>query len=523
MRLSVWWILTPLILLILIGCGGDSTSDRPKLDQVRIDVDARRPAMNLSDYNLFSDLATLTPNDGVLPYQVNNSQYLDGALLRYFVYIPPAAKIEFDSNGLPNLPVGSALIQNLSFPTDLRKPEEEARQLETRLLIHQSKGWVAVPYLWNEDHSDAERSVVGEKTKIVWKDREGESQSFTYLTPDMNQCKRCHKQNDEVSPIGFTTRNLNMDIESSRERQNQLEHWMALGLFTDSEGETVNERTVSWRDPSFGTIEERARAWLDINCSNCHNPEGEAIVSGLDLSLDQDHPVRFGIYKPPVAAGRGSGGFRFSIDPGKPQSSFLLHRIRSTEPGVMMPPLGRSTVDEEGSQLIEEWIAQIRADSELEERALNPMAAYQGALSGGDPGNGRVIFYEKFKCVACHTAEKRGEGTVGPNLSDVGARTDRNYLLESLIEPSARVVEGFESVMVTTADEEVLTGTILSEDANQITLSNSAGGAESLNKSEILDRRDSSLSIMPSVANLLSVQEVADLLEYLSQQKTRIE
>ena len=56
-----------------------------------------------------------------------------------------------------------------------------------------------------------------------------------------------------------------------------------------------------------------------------------------------------------------------------------------------------------------------------------------------------------------------------------------------------------------------------------VAFSNSAGGAESLEKSEILDRRDSSLSIMPSVANLLSVQEVADLLEYLSQQKTRIE
>ncbi|MCA9413057.1 MAG: hypothetical protein KC944_17720, partial [Candidatus Omnitrophica bacterium] len=186
MRSSNWRRLVPFIILFFFGCGEDSDTDRPNIDQVRIDVEARRPAMSLSDYNLFSDLATLTPNEGVLPYQVNNSQYLDGALLRYFVYIPPAAKIEFDSNGLPNLPVGSALIQNLSFPTDLRKPEEETRHLETRLLSHQSKGWVAVPYLWNEDHSDAERSVVGEKTKIVWKDREGESRSFTYLTPDMN-------------------------------------------------------------------------------------------------------------------------------------------------------------------------------------------------------------------------------------------------------------------------------------------------------------------------------------------------
>jgi hypothetical protein len=45
------------------------------------------------------------------------------------------------------------------------------------------------------------------------------------------------------------------------------------------------------------------------------------------------------------------------IEPGKPDQSIMIHRISSVEPGVMMPELGRTTVDTKALALIREWIA----------------------------------------------------------------------------------------------------------------------------------------------------------------------
>ncbi|MEM8725299.1 MAG: hypothetical protein AAGE86_07245, partial [Pseudomonadota bacterium] len=60
--------------------------------------------------------------------------------------------------------------------------------------------------------------------------------------------------------------------------------------------------------------------------------------------------------RPPVAAGRGSGGHLVSIAPGDPDASILIHRMSSTEPGVAMPELGKGTVDEEGVAVLRAWI-----------------------------------------------------------------------------------------------------------------------------------------------------------------------
>jgi len=64
-----------------------------------------------------------------------------------------------------------------------------------------------------------------------------------------------------------------------------------------------------------------------------------------------------GINKSPVATGRGSGGLKYSIVPGKPEESILLHRMISTDPGVMMPESGRSLTHTEAIKIIEDWIS----------------------------------------------------------------------------------------------------------------------------------------------------------------------
>ena len=99
-----------------------------------------------------------------------------------------------------------------------------------------------------------------------------------------------------------------------------------------------------------------------MNCAHCHNPQGPAHTSGLDLRWSQSDPTRWGVYKRPVAAGRGSAGFAFSIEPGHPERSILLHRMESTDPGVMMPELGRQLVDRRAVALMREWITGMNTD-----------------------------------------------------------------------------------------------------------------------------------------------------------------
>jgi hypothetical protein len=60
--------------------------------------------------------------------------------------------------------------------------------------------------------------------------------------------------------------------------------------------------------------------------------------------------------KTPVAAGRGSGNLSYDIVPGKPEESILAYRMHSSDPGIMMPELGRRLSHKEGVDLIKNWI-----------------------------------------------------------------------------------------------------------------------------------------------------------------------
>ena len=112
-------------------------------------------------------------------------------------------------------------------------------------------------------------------------------------------------------------------------------------------------------DSHSAPVDQRARAWLDVNCAHCHNPAGTARTSGLDLSWDQADPAKLGVWKAPVAAGHGSGGRKYDVIPGKPDESILLFRMESEDPSIMMPNVGRRLVPDEAVALVREWIEKI--------------------------------------------------------------------------------------------------------------------------------------------------------------------
>ena len=112
---------------------------------------------------------------------------------------------------------------------------------------------------------------------------------------------------------------------------------------------------VDWTDETQN-INDRVRSYLDVNSGNCHSPTGNANSTGLYLHLNETRDIHLGVNKKPVATGRGSGGMKYSIVPGKPEESILLHRMVSLDPGVMMPESGRALSHTEAVDMVRSWI-----------------------------------------------------------------------------------------------------------------------------------------------------------------------
>lgn len=303
----------------------------------------------LSEFRFFMDGIGQTPNDRVTPYTLNTPLFTDFAVKNRFAYVPEGQTATYNAGGVFEFPVGSALIKSFGYPADFRNADSEIRWIETRLLLRRESGWIALPYIWNAAGSDAVLARAGRRLPASWIDAAGRSQEISYRVPNQNQCKSCHSLNDEIAPIGPSARNLN-----NGERLAQWVNRSILDRVSDSA-----PRIPVWDDEHDGTLDERARAYLDVNCAHCHNAAGSASNSGLFLTYEQTSSVTRGILKRPVAAGRGSGGFDFDIEPGRPERSILLYRMEATDPGIAMPELGRELLHLGGIELIRRYIAEM--------------------------------------------------------------------------------------------------------------------------------------------------------------------
>lgn len=322
-------------------------------------IPQNEPHRLLSGYNFFKgELSRLEPIEGVMPYDLNTELFSDYAQKLRLVYVPGGSYITYNDEVL-EFPVGSVLIKNFFYEHDLRNPSSGRTILETRLLMRQENGWTAETYVWNEEQDEAKLKLAGDDKRITWIDRESNQRTVNYLIPTKNDCKTCHSQFNRLVPLGPKARNLNKLYFYAGGAENQLKKWQQMGLLQGSPGlEEVPEFPV-WDDPSTGTIEQRARAYLDVNCSNCHNSAGSADNAGLFLTYHEENPASLGVCKLPVSAGPGSGGLHYDIIPGQPDQSILVYRMKSIEPGTRMPEIGRTLVHDEAVELIREWITNL--------------------------------------------------------------------------------------------------------------------------------------------------------------------
>ena len=314
-----------------------------------------RPERELKAYGLFADAARQIPSDAVIPYSVATELFADGASKFRFVSVPEGSQAQYVFDEVLDFPVGTTLVKTFAYPT----VDGNTRLLETRLLRRSEDGWTPLVYIWDEAGESARLRLGGASIQVERPLATGQWVSHEYRVPDLNQCASCHSLNETLVPLGPSARNLNFDYNYPWGTDNQLDVWLERGILQAPEGDGHGQwralPAVDMHDTSR-SLDIRARTWLDVNCAHCHRPGGAAAASGLNLRFTNPDTKSLGIKKRPVAAGRGSGGRLFSIVPGAPEESILMYRIRSDDPGVMMPEIGRTIVDADAVQLVEQWI-----------------------------------------------------------------------------------------------------------------------------------------------------------------------
>lgn len=330
-------------------------------DAVQLNL-SQLPYDNLSDYQLFTgELAAMIPNERVLPYELNTPLFSDYSKKFRFIYMPEGQGAVYNDSTTFDFPVGTVIIKTFSFLDDIRDENSDKRILETRLLVRFTDKWEVYSYLWNDEQTEARFSVVGRQEVVSWTHFDGNLKTANYLIPNQNECLGCHSTNKEIMPIGPKARNLNGVYNyADGSSMNQLSKWIEMGFLTNAPSSPeLAPRAAVWNDPTSGNLDDRARAYLDVNCGHCHNPAGPANNSGLNLYLYEDNPFYWGVCKPPIAAGQGSGGLDYSIVPGDPDASIMLHRMNSVELDVAMPELARSVIHDEAIVLIRDWITNL--------------------------------------------------------------------------------------------------------------------------------------------------------------------
>lgn len=152
--------------------------------------------------------------------------------------------------------------------------------------------------------------------------------------------------------------------------------------------------------------------------------------------------------------------------------------------------------------------------------ALKPegsqLGEFASALFGGDGGNGWGIFYwnSTAQCVRCHAVNGDG-GEVGPDLSHIGSSLSREQLLQSLVDPSARIAPGYGNVVLNLKDGQEVFGALMEETATELTLKTSDAEPLVIPVARIA-KRENLPSGMPPVGEALSKREIRDLVEMLA-------
>jgi uncharacterized repeat protein (TIGR03806 family) len=311
------------------------------------------PPALLSQTGVFSDLATLTPAPGVIPFDVSTPLWSDAAEKRRWMIVPsdgtadsPQEKIDVSSDDTWKFPVGTVLVKHF----ELAQAGGLPHRLETRFLVHdQKQRYYGVTYRWRPDNSDAEL-----QNPKAFREQVGD-QSWHF--PSRSECGQCHNSSADYV-LGPKTAQLNRPLyyASSGLTANTLTTLQGLGLLSAPlmpaslpHMPTLHEGTAF--------AEERARAYLGSNCSHCHRPEGPGrgeFDLRFNTPLNQQQIIAGEVVEP-----LGVSDAKL-LWPQNPDGSIMFKRLAALD-GTAMPPLAKGIVDASAVSVFGAWLAAMNA------------------------------------------------------------------------------------------------------------------------------------------------------------------
>lgn len=303
----------------------------------------------LTETGLFASVKDHSPAAGLIPYTVNVPLWSDGAAKDRFLVLPEKGKVVFKEQDQWEFPVGTVLVKTFLLNTDLENPKE-MRRLETRLLVHNSRGWEGYTYLWNEEQTEG--NLLADwpfRREFDVKTATGPVKREWYF-PSRSDCQACHTQNGG-SVMGLNTRQLNRVHEYGNVKDNQIQVFERLGIFSGPLPRPARELEAfpDWLAKA-APVATQARAYLDANCAMCHSPGGRGHAGGAGMDM------RFHVPLQEAFPGKANW-----LIPGDPARSVLLKRMTTRHADPQMPPLATNRVDEEAVDVIRQWVKQLPA------------------------------------------------------------------------------------------------------------------------------------------------------------------
>lgn len=300
----------------------------------------------LSETGFFADLKLLKTSPQFKTYEINFPLWSDGTYKLHYISIPADQTKGFDPRRPWILPKGIIVIKHIAWKDPRDKDSSTwSINLESRILANDGDRWDAATYVWRPDQTEADLWLDG--GKFNFPGSVDGSNHRTWMVPSRDQCFECH--NPKVSvPLGIKTLQMNRNVQGGI----QLCLWNNLGLF----GEDIGMCDHYPAFPQLSATGEEspwARAYLDVNCSQCHRPGGSA-PGGMDLRYEtlMENTHAFNVF--PTSGNLGIPQAR-RIAPRSRERSVLWHRLKLQDPN-RMPPLGTSVVDDTAVRIIGDWL-----------------------------------------------------------------------------------------------------------------------------------------------------------------------
>ncbi|MDG1889752.1 MAG: PQQ-dependent sugar dehydrogenase [Verrucomicrobiota bacterium] len=307
----------------------------------------------LADTGAFQDLHTLTPNQGIEPYEINTPFWSDHAIKQRWFYLPDQAdRIQFRANDSWLFPQGMIWIKHFELEL-VRGDPASTRRLETRFLVRHEDGIYGLTYRWDNAQENAYLVDEAGMEETFAIQENGQTIEQVWRYPSRSECLACHNKPSGMA-LGFHTAQLNRLVKKDGQARSQLLRMQEAGYFQKPIEAPHGLPAMAALDDSTVSLTRRVKSYLASNCAACHRPDGEALgrwdaryatpvlESGLidgHLMRDQGDPLQK------------------LVHPGNLEGSVLYQRI-TTKGTRRMPPVGSHVLDPRGVELMGRWIVE---------------------------------------------------------------------------------------------------------------------------------------------------------------------